>query len=459
MNTAAHRTIERELKQPLLKEEIEEPPGSRPATQPYRYISELERQGLSISNTDTTTGAATGFGNALGNVGILPSIWLFIITPWDQVGLSLSLGLSTGAIAIGLVSFSTLLLTIPMTYYAYQDAMLEAKTLVHDIEKAEIQRKKAREDLFFAYLHRCMRDEAEFDLYLKDAPNEAKEVNQDKLVSLVKSICRDNRLKSLDFNAKGMPAKSKETLSSAISDNQIMQDEDMRDHIFKQLSTHSPEFERTFDECFHPIEKIPHFYAKPILYGVNGAAMMLGTLFGTYWNFASIAVTAGVCASIPAIGWAIIALGCLAASIAIAVWIAKSKDINMRREVLLSDLNKSTQSIKTVTRHIEKTNLNKYLAEKHTKAEPATSPELTAQLRKAEAKALEEKALREQAQASLGLERMLRIKAENQVRELQQQLAGSSIAKTNTARMFKLPVANTPTAEQDTTLKLRAVHG
>lgn len=349
------------IQQPLLSKASEH---KIPSSQP---ITELEQQELFISNEEYITAVISAVSSSLGNAGILPSLYLLGISPWEQAGFGMTVSVTTNIALLSVFSGLTLLLTIPMSYYAYIDYMLEAKTIIHEINKAEHERKHHRDSLFLSYLQQCLRNENLFDLCIKETPNENQTINKQALTFLVKEICTNPDLKTEYLNLNecleipNQKQEIKENLYTLLFDRELMKNNNIRDTMLKKISSLDPSFFSKLHACFGSIEKIPDYYIRPMGYGAVGATMVAGTLIGTVLTFAGIALTAGICASMPPIGWIILTLGCLAASLLIGIYIAKGKNINMKREALIEKLEDQNKNLIEIRHHIEKVNTRHYL--------------------------------------------------------------------------------------------------
>lgn len=340
-------------------------------------LSNREQLNLEITPGEITTAKVAAFASAVGNAGIISSVWLFAITPAEQVGLSVTAVSAAASIGIlAAVSLATVLISIPLTYYAYEDYMIEAKALEEELIKTETIRKQHQEDILIQLLRlKCLLNEEEFIEAVKSLALE-EGVKKQELLDLVDQISSENRFQNLPyhFNDKQelaigsqeeKEAKPQYTLQSLFQQSDLIQNANVTKNAIQQFKANDRYFDKKLDACFEKITSLPTHYTKPIMYGVAGAMMMAGTLFGTSWTFASIAISAGLCASIPVIGWAILALGCLVASIAVGVWIGKSKNKNMQREELQHRLTKKNQQLETTKTQVSKLCLKKDIENNH----------------------------------------------------------------------------------------------
>ncbi len=108
------------------------------------------------------------------------------------------------------------------------------------------------------------------------------------------------------------------------------------------------------EPCYRPISKLSDYYLSPVGWGIAGTLVTASGTFGNMWTFAGMLVSAGLCASLPVIGWAIIGAACLAASIVAGYYIGKCVLKNLQRDELKTKLIKRNDALSTVKAAVQK---------------------------------------------------------------------------------------------------------
>jgi hypothetical protein len=366
--------IERELKQPLLAPKVSTPSSN--------FQSELERHRLQITAKETAITATNAIQESLGTTSILSSLHLFLFyTTLDQGGLGIALGTTVGLASLGAMSCGTLLLTIPLSVYAYKNYKQEAEKLVATINKDEAARQRYREELFLDLLSlRCLYAENEDNFLnaLKDIDLDNDEIDIQKLLAQINKVYLNTRFQTkhvdIPHHQVDDQKQTPSTLMTILSNPILAKDRDMRNYTIKQLRTVDKQLADHLHTCYKPIPFLAvHNRKEAIIEGVTKFFSMAGAMFGLSTTYAGIILTAGFCIALSATGWGILIAAMLLSCLAFGLYAGAAKQKNLQREELQSQIKDRNNTLIFAKRQTQRVLTKKHLQLAEHKAEHAAN--------------------------------------------------------------------------------------
>jgi hypothetical protein len=322
------------------------------ATQPpIAPVTELAKYDLAVTPGENKRGFLLALTAVAGDlIGSIHAGLLYILSPADAGGIGATLGTTATWGVFGIVNSLTAILTIPITMLAHRSLMMEGRTLEAAIKRNEENRRVFHEDLFLELLRlRCLLNENDFTIQVKELGLENDEIHSAKLIALVKEIYKnpafqanrytvnpenftlaESKLEKQEGNSRPLPAI---LITAELERNPTIHSE-----IRNTLTHLVPEFTNQLNACYKPIPPPRDRRKRAALYGVAGGIAIFGGVLGINGTLTGLLLLGG-CAALPGIGWGLLGLACLATAIYCGILIARIKDKNFRRK----DVEKQTR--------------------------------------------------------------------------------------------------------------------
>ncbi len=343
------------------------------------YMSDARYQPMNQAQTTleeipvTTSEKAILGGYAIlagvDGISLLSTGLWYMTTPATAAGLGVTLTGTAGALAISGVGLAVLLVALPIACFTYKTWLNEAENLQKAIAAEHLERKKRHEILFFELLKlRCQYASGlAFEMAIKKIKGENDpEVNHDRLIKLVNETFKNFNEKNylLEWSADNELIKLEENNEkTAFSFRQVIENTNfstqasVRQAMFKQLEQG---FQGQFSQCFKSIAPSPLVdRSKAIAAGVIAGLTAAVITLGTEWTFSALLIGAGLAASIPVVGWALLGAGCLVLGGIAGAGIYMAKKKNLQREALKNEIQLRNTQLASKTEQVSNINLQK----------------------------------------------------------------------------------------------------
>lgn len=337
----------------------------------YQLVASSEmqqREDIAIDSGEKVM--AAGYAGLLGLDGVSlvsTGVW-YAVTSTSAVGLGITLTGATAAFVISGAGFAVMALALPLAYYNYKCLMKEAASLQESITQENAEREKNHEILFFELLKlraSCASNLA-FELAMQRIANDD-EVDYAKLISLVNSAFMQYENRTYAFSAEGSlvrandqdahPVLFKDVLGKA---NFAIQS-DIRKALLNDLN---PDLTGCFKQIVHlPVTTRASAARVGVIAGVTAA----GVTLSTGWTFAALVIGAGLAASLPLVGWALLGAGCIVLGVIVGLGMGLSKQKNVQREAFRDELQKRNKMLANKTTQVANISLQSSLGQAYEK--------------------------------------------------------------------------------------------
>ncbi len=319
----------------------------------YQMIKQVEEQQeeIPISHSERAILGSYAVLTGIDGISLLSTGLWFMTTPSAAAGLGASLTGLSAALAITGVGLAVVLIALPIACFTYNAWLNEAENLQKAIQAEHLERKKRHEILFFELLKlRCNYKSAlAFEVAMQKLRiQDDTEIYHDTLIKLVNETFQkfQNKHYSLEWNAAGdtLLKIEEKTTDASITFSQLIKgtnfstQDSVRQAILAQMEKNH--FQKQFAQCFKSIPALPIAnQRKAIAAGVIAGLTTAVITLGTAWTFSSLLIGAGLAASIPVLGWAILAAGCLVLGAIAGAGMYMVKQKNIQREQLKTEIN------------------------------------------------------------------------------------------------------------------------
>lgn len=299
---------------------------------------------MPITSGEQTVMAFNAIAAGLGTTSglIVEGLWFFT-SDVESGGLGVIMMGGTAAGAISIVGIVSALAAIPIAYITYRELMIEAEMLVKTLQDEARLRDELHEKIFFELLRlRCLYNNiTDFSYHahrLLQASRE--EVDSENLISHVVRIyerCREKTFAVTWRYADNLPPVLRESKDSAsVTLTQVLRNPNIVHNEKTRLSlTHSVLGNENIHRHFKSIPELPVTNRKTAIgYGLVAGLSVAGFSLGSGWAFGALVVGAGLAATIPVAGWAVLAVGSIVMGAMFGLGIGIYKQKNVQRRAL-----------------------------------------------------------------------------------------------------------------------------
>jgi hypothetical protein len=295
-------------------------------------------------------------------------LW-YMTTPAASAGLGVTLTGATAALTITGVGLAVLLIALPIACFTYKNWLTEAENLQNAIQTEHLERKRRHEILFFELLK--LRCQYKSGLAFQEAMKQIKvendaEIEHDRLIKLINETykkCHDKHY-SLEWSADDKLIKLEDTDTIDLSFSQLIEQTNfstqasVRQAMLRQLE--KEHFQEQFSQCFKKIAPSPKTdRSKAIAAGVIAGLTTAVITLGTEWTFSALLIGAGLAASLPGVGWALLGVGCLVLGAIAGVGIYQAKQKNLQRGSLKNEIQHRNTLLTSKTEQVSNINVQK----------------------------------------------------------------------------------------------------